>query len=539
MCQLFIVPSLGLLLTDLLKPFTPVLDSLPSEFDAVSRLIILIVGIIGAFVTKNKKAHVYDVITLLLMTLGLFVLLQTGMTYVLDIALVLLVIRSSDFMLPDVSFLSILSCVLAATVICARKGYIRDYSFYGRDALGFRTLVYLYIVVAVIVVALAIMIFIYIKQRDIKRTVLLLIYCFAVSGVITLIALKALNLSAAVEAGSYELYAEESGFGVEAKMVGFEDFRLELGDLAPTSFEITPEGDYYLITMDSYGVTRTLCVLEGQLMLGNYEQSEPAHLWDINAVTGTPYFTLSNVETGLQIVTTDEGQVKVADPGEGNAYLRIGSENIDYYDDLIEASDNDFREATVSCDPTVSYEGVPVSPSTVTVELNGVTLVEDVDYKVSCWNNLLPGTAYIEIKGIGDYQGVCGTDFRVIYDDEMCDDPFYTEVADYMVRAYRLICQRLPDMSEMRAWMQSIAGGIRTPDTVVIDFYISDSFTGSNASNIEALYRTLLLRNGSRGELREWIDALNAGADLGEVIHEISITPEYQNIWHNFGMGFR
>ena len=64
-------------------------------------------------------------------------------------------------------------------------------------------------------------------------------------------------------------------------------------------------------------------------------------------------------------------------------------------------------------------------------------------------------------------------------------------------------------------------------------------FDVSNAQLIEAIYRLMLLRNGSRGELAGWIAELDNGATREDVINAISESPDYQNIWHSFGIGYR
>jgi hypothetical protein len=74
---------------------------------------------------------------------------------------------------------------------------------------------------------------------------------------------------------------------------------------------------------------------------------------------------------------------------------------------------------------------------------------------------------------------------------------------------------------------------------VVWDAFYNGGFDVSNAQLIEAVYRLMLLRNGSRDELSLWIAELDRGVSRQDVITAISESPDYQNIWHNFGNAYR
>ena len=143
------------------------------------------------------------------------------------------------------------------------------------------------------------------------------------------------------------------------------------------------------------------------------------------------------------------------------------------------------------------------------------------------------------ITGKGDFNGTRNISFEIVYDDDVLDDPFYRDTADYIVRMFRMAYMRLPDIEEVRTWAQALIGGNRTPDSVIWEVYLNGGFDQSDAAFMEAVYRLMLLRNGSRGELLNWINELQSGATREDVINEISVSPDYQNIWHNFGIGFR
>ena len=58
------------------------------------------------------------------------------------------------------------------------------------------------------------------------------------------------------------------------------------------------------------------------------------------------------------------------------------------------------------------YSGVAMKP-TMTVRLNDVTLVQDLDYRLTYTSNTKAGTAKVTIRGIGDYTGVLTKTFII------------------------------------------------------------------------------------------------------------------------------
>lgn len=58
------------------------------------------------------------------------------------------------------------------------------------------------------------------------------------------------------------------------------------------------------------------------------------------------------------------------------------------------------------------YSGASLTPS-VTVRLNGVTLIQDLDYRLTYTSNNKVGTAKVTIRGIGDYMGTLTKTFLI------------------------------------------------------------------------------------------------------------------------------
>ena len=536
------VPALILMLTAFFSQQTPVFDALPVEFPGLARLAAAAAGVLGMVLAKRKDTVNLTVIIAVFAAVGAAVMYESGITYVFDTALMILLFSQADVRGIAVTVFAFFACVTGATVICSYKGYIRSFIIYGHNTYGFRSPAGLYLSAAVLIISLLLIVMVWLKDKKTLKLILIFAFAAVLSAGIVVLSLKSLNLAAAVEPGAYEIYYRDTDYALEVKMKGFEDYQIGFGADEAAVFTITPDGDHYIITLDSYGVTKTLCVNDERIYAGNYDQSESSYEWDISAIAGTPYFIVKNVQTGLYISVSVEGELNLTSEVQGEgSYLRIGSENSAYYEQLTAEgiSDNDLRLAQISVTPVMSYTGAPVRPSEINVVLNGNVLEEGRDYIVECWNNLIPGIAWADIRGIGDYEGEQGVSYELIYGDELCDDPFYADTVAYVVRAYRMGYMRFPTLDEIKQYSLILIGSNRTPDSVIWDIYHDGGLSGSNAQFMEAVYRLMLLRNGSRGELRNWIAELDSGVNREDVINAIAESPDYQNIWHSFGIGFR
>ncbi|MBO6194642.1 MAG: DUF4214 domain-containing protein [Clostridiales bacterium] len=535
--NLLFVPALVFMLSSLCAGFTPVFDALPSEFNGFARLLAVAVAVMGLLMKDEGRRKIKLIIFPAAAAVGLLFVLEEGVTYVLDAAVILLLIVCADIRMTALTVFSFFSAVTGATFILGMKGFVRVYDFGGISSFGFRNPAGLYFSLLMIIAPLIVVIYLWIRERKTSSLLFKGIFAVLVSAVTVVAVLKAQNLAAPVEAGSYEIYGADTVMGLEVKMKGFDDYSISFGNTAPTSFTITPSGDNYEITIDSYGVRKTLCILDGKLYAGNYEQSSYAHTWSIEEIAGTPYFTLTNVETGLAIAMREDGYCELRENCDDACLMRIGSENLEYYgDDPVPV--NDLCAASVIAPDRMTYTGSAVCPD-ITVDYGGFILEEGTDYEVMYWDNYLPGTAYIEVRGIGDYTGTCSKSFAIMYGNHMLDDPFYRDTSDYVIRVYRMAYLRYPSLDEVRSYVQVLVGSNRTPDSVIWEVYNNGGFVESDAAFIEAVYRLMLLRNGSRDELTLWINELRSGSTREDVIDAISVSPDYQNIWHNFGIGYR
>ena len=518
-------------MADYLRPVTPVLDSLPSEYPGIVRLFgtAAAAAVLMGGSGKDRRYPFFCSGALIAAGAGLIIFLLTGNSVILDLSILFVITARVSPLSVLCSVAAFTACMTGATAICGIKGFFRDYTFYGIDARGFRSLAGFVIVIVLFILSFVSVIILAVPKRRLKELLVWGALACALSAGMTLICLKVQNLSEPVASGVYELYSSDTDISLGAHMTGFEDFDIAFERGAPTSFSITPAGDQYRITFDSSGVTRTLCVLDGKLYAGNYDQALNAGLWNIEEVPGTPYFRIINEKTGFELAA------------DGDSMIRIGSECAGYYEKLSSRniSANDISAAQIRYPSRAAYTGSPVTPDDVEIEMDGVLLKEGEDYTLRFEDNILAGKAWILAEGRGSYEGTLAAPFEIVYDDVLLGNDFYRNVVDYVVRMYRMAYLRFPSVDELRGWTQELIGNNRTPDSVVWEVFTSGGFDVSNGQFMEALYRLMLLRNGSPEELSVWIAELEKGTSRYIIIDNIVNSPDYQNIWHSFYISFR
>ena len=128
---------------------------------------------------------------------------------------------------------------------------------------------------------------------------------------------------------------------------------------------------------------------------------------------------------------------------EGLGYLGAAlvtglSGNIDcnfwYYDNSAEVTESGTRSIK-DCDITLGRTSFPYSKfkkyPTPTVTYNGTKLVKDKDYKVYYVKNVLAGTAYAMIKGIGDYSNTAMVPFTITTADIADGGEITSDIPEY------------------------------------------------------------------------------------------------------------
>lgn len=538
---------LATLLLDYFSLIDPGFSGIPSVLSGGIRFVMGVVAVLRFISCGDKLQKPFKVILPMLAAAGLAVYFGTGMLFVLDIAL--LKMCSIDvkgiriaFGLFATSFVSI--CI---TALLARKGYIRDYTFKNFDAIGFTKSYYAAIVIALAVISLLLtIVFFLIKRKSYKKTELIYLLLIGIisTGLVMAVVLR-LDRTRAISDGSYTIYYSDSVQGIEMHMHGIEDYDLSLDTHEALPLEIKYEGQYYGIYADTNGVQRTLCVVDGQLKLGDYDMASGAHCWSVTSLPGTPYFWIQNAETGLCICKAEDGSLGLRMqevPGRihESCLFRIGDENLSYYESINTEENSDKKnisDAAVNFEVNTNYTGEAIRGNIV-ITYNNDTLAEGRDYTVEYADNFYPGEATVYIRGTGDYCGEIILNFNIIIDNSMIHYSNSDKVQDYIFRAYRLGYNRFPTVEEFRSLNEEICINVLTPDTLLWRLLDNGAFEGTNAEFVEGIYRLMLQRNGTRSEYDLWVNALNSGVSRYAIVDEISSGPDYQRIWPDFNLNF-
>ena len=91
-CGLLCAPALILMLASLFGSFTPALDKLPSEFGAVARMAAAAAGLFMVVISGTKEHALKKIAVFVIAAAGLMIMLETGVTLILDAALILLLV---------------------------------------------------------------------------------------------------------------------------------------------------------------------------------------------------------------------------------------------------------------------------------------------------------------------------------------------------------------------------------------------------------------------------------------------------------------
>lgn len=537
---------LAMIIVDYSSLITPAFDGLPSEFKGLVRILLGVVGALRLATFKENLPNYAKVSLPLLTGIGLAVFLGTNHLFVLDIALVLMCSIKVKPLVITFSVWCVSFATLVGTMFLGKKGYIRNYYFDGFNALGFTKALYTTAVLLVVIVSFILSLVLLLRQRrslKVKSFAALFLVGIISVGIVFL-AILTLDRTRALPDGHYTIYSGDSVQGIEMHMHGVESYDLSFDTHAAENFEFRWEGQYYGIYADTDGVERSLCVIDGQLKLGDYEESKAAHCWVINSLPGTPYYWILNAETGYAICLSESGILRLEMPEiQGRIHerflLRLGDENLDYYKSLKTNTNDgiDIFNAIWNFDVSTDYTGEAVTGD-LSLVYQGNTLTEGLDYTVEYVDNFYPGQATVYVRGIGDYCGEIILNFDITIKNTMSRYANADKVQDFVFRAYRLGFNRLPTPEEFYELKEYICLTVQTPDSILIELLARGAFADSNAELVEGIYRLMLQRNGTRSEYDLWVNALDSGALSGVIIEEISNSPDYQNIWHNFNLNF-
>lgn len=521
-------------------------DGVPQEVFNIARIFLAATAFLRFALKANTHKSYIKVLLPLLVGAGIAVFICTDYIFLLDLAFVLMASLEIKPWKITFGFGCTFFTALLGAFALAKKGYIRNYWFNGFDALGFTRKSFALAVIGVITVSFLLTIVYYVVKRKnlLKNEFIYLALIGLICVGTVFVSILRLDRTRAISDGAYTIYSEDSGIGIEMHMHGIESYDLSFDRHEAQSFDIKWEGQYYGIYADTDGVTRSLCVIDGQLKLGDYEESKNAHCWVIASVPGTPYFWIQNAETGYYICISNEGKLRLEMGINGQIddryLLRLGDENLEYYDSNIvdDVTKIDISNCNVSLNEEFEYTGEALIPA-ISVDINGTILEEGRDYEVEITDNYYPGLATVYIRAIGDYCGEIVKHFSITIENTMSQYSNSNKVSDYIFRAFRLGYNRLPTPEEFYSFKKYICLTMQTPDTLFWMLLSNGAFSNSNYELIEGAYRLMLQRNGTRSEYDLWVNALDSGIPRQNIIGEIVDSPDYQSIWPNFNLNFQ
>lgn len=534
---------ISLLICDYCISVTGALSGLPSWFGAAVHAVFIIFALLEINFKDEDNRRV-RIVLFVLAGAGLIVYAMTGYAYFLDTALILMCVFNGQLQILLSSVFCSNTVLVAGVTLCARRGYIREYTFGGYDALGFESFSALVFLCVVAVAALIALLVVMTRGKEWKNLKLIVTYVVsaAICVICIFLAVNTLPRTKPLVDGSYAVYSGDLVTGLEIRMHGIENYDLVTGnDIYEFSF--TSNGSYYEITADCDGVRKSVCVYDNSVYLGNYDESQAAHTWLVEAVPGTPYFKITNVETGLLINTETNGKIRMSTEG---SLLRIGDGCIDYFRGLTtnawtqeDFSAKSIEDAKITLSGDTSYTGEAVIPD-IEVKYGEDVLIQGNDYTVEYADNFYPGTASVILTGKGSYAGSIETKFEITFNSEEKNRKNYENVLDYALLTYRMGYGRLPDSEELEQWIYKIYSELFEPREVVNYMYDNGAFDCSDGEFAEAIYRLLLLRNASRSELEPWVNALRSGSSRYDVIRQFINSDDYQhNVSMDFYYGFR
>ena len=181
---------------------------------------------------------------------------------------------------------------------------------------------------------------------------------------------------------------------------------------------ITGMGNYTSSVTAHFTITKAVEVVKADISKATVTLEETSYTYDGSAKTPAVTVTLDGktlvLNTDYSVSYNNNIEVGTADAiisGMGNY---TGSATAHFtITKAAEVVKTDISKATVTLEKTsFTYDGKAKTPS-VTVNLNGKTLVLNTDYSVSYNKNTAVGTANVIISGMGNYTGSATAHFKI------------------------------------------------------------------------------------------------------------------------------
>ena len=166
----------------------------------------------------------------------------------------------------------------------------------------------------------------------------------------------------------------------------------------------------------------------------------------------------------------------------------------------------------------VKYTGVAMEPAT-TVDLNGISLKQGIDYIATYFDNVTPGTAEVAISGIGNYAGTTRKTFEIRASDVM---------TEFVSGLYAGGTNRRADADGFAYWL-FVTKELGYENAAVC--FLSSSEVASKSQTSEALisvvFSALLGREADVNERTRWTSSLERGTTPSDFVRTITSSREF------------
>ena len=115
----------------------------------------------------------------------------------------------------------------------------------------------------------------------------------------------------------------------------------------------------------------------------------------------------------------------------------------------------------------------------------------------------------------------------------------YEKIQSFVKRCYELILNRSADAGGLKAWSDLLSNKEATAAQIIDGFVRSDEFTSRNlhpGACVDILYKTMLNREADAGGRYGWVDALNNGYTLQNIIDGFCGSDEFMNLCDEYGI---
>lgn len=162
----------------------------------------------------------------------------------------------------------------------------------------------------------------------------------------------------------------------------------------------------------------------------------------------------------------------------------------------------------------VTYSGMEVAPE-IQVIVDDEVLIEGEDYEVKYFQNVMPGTAFVMISGIGIYDGNSFASFRILINDEICDDPENEAVVRFVCAWYEnMFDNRRATRREIIHFVNEIRNDTLFDWDILYNMLFTlkmDLHTCSNEELVKRTYRAFYCEEADPVSINYWVGMIERG----------------------------